>query len=643
MYMIVSFRNEWNDENDFSLGRFTAQIQNVNAGLRATFVSEDNIPSSTGDRRVLQRAQQWLTECLQDHGRCITPISTFLPLRLLDIDPQGTQQKTFTVVEAKHVPLESAYLTMSHRWHETTPRLTRRHRSEYEQPAPWTELPGYFQDAFQITQSLGYRYLWVDSLCIVQDDRLDMLKEGLTMAEIYRNATCNLAALACSSNNIFAERHPGQISNICELNLPEEYSNGATEPVLLLNMELWRSEVEQAPLCNRGWVLQEQLLARRTLYFGETQVFWECHHGRRCEGCAILVNIGESVPSSSNLGCSNHKSKTLEVYEEALSCWIDSVDVSIRQMLLSLEDPTVTNQANMDRNLVYRLWSEFVQRYMTRKISFQSDKLLAIAGVAKPFAKAANLTWVAGLWKEYMPVSLLWHTVEYSQPYRPDDQHPTWSWASCTSSQINLTISYLKEYLVIAKVLGFDYHTISDDYFSQPTKAVLILRAPCLPVVRHRETGEISVRILDSVIAPSFGAPDRTGTSFSRWSNLGKRFHCPLTVKQFCDFETLSPACTAVLILVKAKSLDEGRFEIEFYGLILERLPVLDHETDTPTFRRVGKFNVLKWEVEASFLCQWQPEIFGNLLHQGSTGIDHKNTDAIDLDRLANLESVVVV
>lgn len=67
---------------------------------------------------------------------------------------------------------------------------------------PWAELPNTFQDAITVTRMLGLKYIWIDSLCIVQDDAQDWEREAAKMAIIFEAAYVTIAATAASNGSV---------------------------------------------------------------------------------------------------------------------------------------------------------------------------------------------------------------------------------------------------------------------------------------------------------------------------------------------------------------------------------------------------------------------------------------------------------
>jgi hypothetical protein len=131
-----------------------------------------------------------------------------------------------------------------------------------------------FQDAIAIAQHLGIYYLWIDSLYIQQDeDELDWNVESQQMDKVYANALLNLSATMASSGaeSLLQSRSLGPIA-------PSKVKiiHPSRENYYLVDVQIWRDEVDDAPLSRRGWVFQERFLARRILHFGPRQLAWEC-------------------------------------------------------------------------------------------------------------------------------------------------------------------------------------------------------------------------------------------------------------------------------------------------------------------------------------------------------------------------------
>jgi hypothetical protein len=143
------------------------------------------------------------------------------------------------------------------------------------------DLPKTFQDAIAITRKLDIRYLWIDSLCIIQDSIEDWAAESSGMGDVYKNTFCNIAATAAPDGRTgcFLKREP-LLARQCKIRISSTNDNGPLQNGIynIVPNDLWKrgmSGPRDAPLNSRAWVVQERVLAPRVPHFGINQLFWE--------------------------------------------------------------------------------------------------------------------------------------------------------------------------------------------------------------------------------------------------------------------------------------------------------------------------------------------------------------------------------
>ena len=179
------------------------------------------------------------------------------------------------------------YIALSHRWGKpsdedkknycTTSTNYKARLDEF----PLNHLPKTFRDAVYVTRELGMEYLWIDSLCIIQEGRKsDWKHEAEKMQHVFAAAYCTISASSASSwDEGFLERRYShrfiQVQEICgqQISISD-------------NIDDFENDVENAQLNRRGWVVQERVLSRRTIHFTEKHTYWECGEGIRCENFA---------------------------------------------------------------------------------------------------------------------------------------------------------------------------------------------------------------------------------------------------------------------------------------------------------------------------------------------------------------------
>ena len=178
--------------------------------------------NNTGDSVVLALAKRWLDICLDTHDQCrfTSPLEGhFVPSRLIHITSRDNQVVSARPVYKDKIEANIFYTNLSYCWGESNPcRLMEASVENFRQQIP-TQLPKILAETQHITVQLGYEYIWIDSLCIIQDLKEDWDREASTMGSVYRHSVCTITAAGSKSGDggFFYERQslatiPAQIS-----------------------------------------------------------------------------------------------------------------------------------------------------------------------------------------------------------------------------------------------------------------------------------------------------------------------------------------------------------------------------------------------------------------------------------------------
>jgi hypothetical protein len=241
----------------------------VTGGLVSTCVYHSMVSSddSTGSIASLHLAKQWLTDCIANHATCkVQPQhigKSVLPTRLINVqDPH----KSYLQIMTREDRLVQ-YCALSYRWGDGK-RLTtiKANYSAFRTVIPSKDTPKTFQDGIYACYMLGLHFIWIDALCIIQDDLNDL-------GGVYRNALLTLAATgaASSSHGLFSRRDP-RCTRPCVLPM----SATAEDATVSGKVTVTRSPRGRNYLKDRGWVLQEAVLSSRSLDFGTSMLSWSC-------------------------------------------------------------------------------------------------------------------------------------------------------------------------------------------------------------------------------------------------------------------------------------------------------------------------------------------------------------------------------
>lgn len=221
--------------------------------------------------------------CQQPDEENLGKVLRRLPARVLDLrPPKGTSSNSPQLTEEFCGP----YVALSHCWGKTRHIITEKNNIEsHKKGIPLQHLPKTLQDAIVLTKGIGLRYLWIDSLCIIQDDINDWKSEAAKMADVYRNAYCTIAAAGSKDDEegIFIKRSEQDVCvlryNAANTYIAATYAEDDVAAIL---------ELHKSPLSNRAWTLQERLLSQRTIHFTTSRVIWECQSKLETEDLLVL-------------------------------------------------------------------------------------------------------------------------------------------------------------------------------------------------------------------------------------------------------------------------------------------------------------------------------------------------------------------
>ncbi|KAH7319037.1 heterokaryon incompatibility protein-domain-containing protein [Rhexocercosporidium sp. MPI-PUGE-AT-0058] len=417
----------------------------------SAFGPGSNVPQYLDVGVLVENLRIWLGYCLSGHHDCQFSGSTQAPGRLLDLE----------FLESGYVRLVNSsgmsqvqYVALSHCWGKAQPMTTTKaninSRLELIQVE---ELPKTFLDVALITSKLNIRYLWIDSLCIVQDDLGDWEVEAAKMATVYGSSYLTIAVLHSPDNHggCFLERH-WQDSKVSTDSVPIRIRRG--EKCFNVMSRLQHNDAhdqflsisiddKMPPLTTRAWALQERLLAPRTLLIYAEELVWECR-------TTVLCECG-GIP------------RTLE--------WLHS---GFGPSFGGLKD-RIQPRNNLTANEAGANWLEIISAYSELKLTKQRDIIPALGGLAAHFSQFMAGKYIGGLWSDDFPRSLLWQSRAPTEPTYDAPGTASWSWtAVCSGRRSDMGIFY--------------GHTLSSEKFLADVRFKLVLDASTAtpPSIRGR-------------------------------------------------------------------------------------------------------------------------------------------------------------
>ncbi|KAJ0109704.1 HET domain-containing protein [Diaporthe amygdali] len=426
------------------------------------------VPSSPGlDAESLVHVKVKLDDCIGSH-QCEGPRNAELPMRLVDLKawPESPERirlvVTDEVLAVSHQTID--YVVLSYCWGTTTAFTTT--------PATLSSrlkgfniagMPRTLRDTVQVARNIGYRYLWIDALCILQGSRQDTVAaadwryEAARMHWIYGNASlCIVAAGASNSDQGLMHKDPRVIAD-------DEIAEWVGKGKIPIGCE---------PISSRAWCFQEWLLSNRLLVFASTGVYYTCD---------------QYVLDTSDPDYGFRFPRSL-------------------QEVAAMEDRG---------NRRYDSWQTMAMNFCGRSMTEPSDKLPALSGMAQRYASLMGWQpgdYLAGLWRRSLIGDLLWvreegissisATPDPTKTGRQYGRAPSWSWASMDGSIMYLSLpgGYAPDIVCIQSCETVK-PGVEDDPFGQVVSGHLDIVCPYMtlwarPMVQ--ETGELYFQLFDA-------------------------------------------------------------------------------------------------------------------------------------------------
>lgn len=359
---------------------------------------------STDRPRIIQRINSWVQDC--DSKQCcrehFAAHPRRLPTRLLKISETALQ----LVAARGALPPSVVYTTLSHCWGgQPKVQLFSHTRAILERGIPLSSLPQTFRDACRVTALLGIPYIWIDSMCIIQNDAADWAREAPTMASVYGYSFLCICALDSpnSDSGLFSNRELA--TGVACYAYATNRRYGEEDALIVLRRYDPFLRADRGVANTRAWIFQERLLAPRTVFFGSDDVYWEC-------ACFALSDLNPS-------GSVTYRDKS-------------PVSIIRRRLKETFANGTPTN--NLFKQ---RLWHTIVKEYTSNNVTVATDRLIAFSGVAQHLCNLVqDSAYLAGFLGNFLVESLCWiplvsQLTDTGSPFTGADNGvaPSWSWA----------------------------------------------------------------------------------------------------------------------------------------------------------------------------------------------------------------------
>jgi hypothetical protein len=369
----------------------------------AAFKPSQHVQCDLSTRESWAQIRSWIQHCEENHESCRPQTRGFWPSRLVEVeqhiltDNAGDETEWITLKLIETTPGdEYAYVALSHSWSMSHPFKTiRANLPKHKNYIKCSQLSETFQEVAIATLNLGLRYIWIDSLCIVQDVAADWEREAPLMGMIYCNAVIVFTSLGGS---LCLEKHPpAELRDPLHPDDPAVYCRPKND-----HNAFYQPPSSHSTWFGRAWYMQERIHGSRLLYFGGTaeELTFECGTGVRCECGQIDLE--------------NHGTTKVQL-SRALKEVIDHAGVPSKPAL-------------------FQLYIKLCEDYSARGLTVPMDKLVAISSFMQVFQPHFG-RYYAGLWEYNFILCLQWETLNTKQSSRPAEYvAPSFSWASQTGA-----------------------------------------------------------------------------------------------------------------------------------------------------------------------------------------------------------------
>jgi hypothetical protein len=348
-----------------------------------------------GAESVQSLGRKWLSECSKNHTSCAPTKDTEMPTRVIDVGIEGGVEPRLLETNGR----QGQWVAMSYPWGGAKPITTRDTYKGNLQELPMASLPPLFQDVIRVVRDMGFQYLWIDSICIVQGDLEDWAKECGRMAGVYKDSAFTIAACAASNPNNSLKTPTDQIDRS-----PCAFDKNGIRFVASLDRIIEYGDVSMpternSVIATRGWCFQERLLSPRIFYMGSRQLYWECHTCQFFEFSRVPFALTGKKP------------------------YLTQADVThvISKSIFGLQEPFQISS-----------WPDLVDSYSRCNLTSTMDKLPALSGIAQAAASITRDTYLAGLWLSQLHCHLAWFCTpsqRKTQDVAAEYRAPSWSWA----------------------------------------------------------------------------------------------------------------------------------------------------------------------------------------------------------------------
>ncbi|SPJ92121.1 uncharacterized protein FTOL_13665 [Fusarium torulosum] len=433
-----------------------------------------------------------LSECRMQHKTCNRNNKSPLPTRVVSI---GSSDSDMRLVEMKDV--SAPYVTLSHCWGDKQPvKTTLSNLAGMTKAIDMDTLPVVFQQAISIVRKLKVEYIWIDSLCIIQDSQPDWELESSQMCDYYERSYITLSTATSPNSTIpfLGLRDQRWLPIELELATPEgnEY---------IYAQQMATTPNEKGKLFSRAWAWQESAMSTRVVSFTPSELIWECSSHTVPERYIPDLVASDRLGISrelANLRFHLNPSFHRETSDQSDTDTTEKNDDNDTHSGTNTPSPTPWKECQPSSsssssnsslvpsydeaymmNYIWDMWDNLVETYSRRELTYITDKLPALSGVASRVQEVTQSRYIAGMWEDNLAYNLCWAIVDSPQGIAAlpaEYVAPSWSWASVQGGVEAMIERTIQKFEPDITIIEANCHVPGLNPFGRVNSGHLILR-----------------------------------------------------------------------------------------------------------------------------------------------------------------------
>ncbi|KAF1966583.1 hypothetical protein BU23DRAFT_603488 [Bimuria novae-zelandiae CBS 107.79] len=397
---------------------------------------------STGSTQCSTLARNWISNCRRGHEACRRSGTSsspqgYLPRRLLYVGDQlSSALRLVETSDRSSLPAHPAYLTLSYKADKgesgLSQSLTSENKGAWQDHIDDTKLPLTIQHAIQLSRRLGIGCLWIDTMCVYQDDAGDIEQNSSNLANIYAHSVCNIVGGSAGSGDrgLFSSRPPGFLQFPCYIRFSSDKALKLVVAEDTYAHMSFKQAVDDNELSKDSAFFVERLISPRLLHFNKGSLFFECETHVASEFVPNVEFYRESRPGLLLSASRMWRTRCTNLLKPASFSVFNPVD-GYRASVNALQSMTTDTPSSEQQLLLHNHWMNLAEAFWRLNATSPEKRHASITQLARHIAGTnTSLNFAYGMWRRHIIFDLMWYVGSNITQRPVPKRAPTWSWLS---------------------------------------------------------------------------------------------------------------------------------------------------------------------------------------------------------------------